>query len=310
MSVTVVRDRINRMSEYLENLKSNGTIVFTDLNETIYHNKGLDGYVSRSMLAEYINSPYDYEQYFIKKTAEKKVTKAMTNGSLVHAAVLQPWALKENYSICPTELLASNGAMSTKAAKEYKAEHEALGKIVIKESELPGIHAAADAVKRFVPELSKASKSKSYRVENTIFWDCGLSDLKLKLRSDILINQPDKVMVIDIKYTGNFTDYKARKFIEDSGLVFQDAHYSYGVETLMGKPVDFYFLFIKSDGIAKARLVKIKDHVRKEARDVYFKHLSALKNSIMNNSFIDPWDSSVLTVEPRSYSYSDSENDY
>jgi hypothetical protein len=300
----VYRDRITEYADFADKLEGDDTKVFTDLAEQVYHNGGKDGHISRSMLVEYINSPYDYAAYFVNKTAEKKVTNAMKRGGLSHDAILQPWNIEEHYVVIPEKLLSGkNMSISSQDAKDFVAEHEELGKTVIKQKDLDQVQATAAAVKQFVPELATASRSKAYKVENTMLWTCGLTDLKLKVRTDILINKKDHVMVVDVKDTSYFTDHKVRSMFEDRKLVFQQAHYSYGVETVLDKPVKFYFLLLQNDRIPKARLVRINDAVAMDARQEYFKQLAALKSSIINNNFQDDWDSSILEVSPREWSY-------
>lgn len=300
----VFRDRITEYKDYESKLDGDESKVFTQLAENCYHNGGKDGHISRSMLVDYIDSPYDYAAYYIHKTAERTVTSAMKKGSLAHDAILQPWNIEAHYQVIPEKLLSGKTqAISSDKAKEFVAEHEEAGKVVIKQKQLDSIQAAARAVKEFCPELAAASRSKAYKVENTILWTCGLTGQKLKVRTDILINKPDKVIVVDIKNTAFFTDHLVRGMFESRKLVYQQCHYSYGVESVLEKPVEFYFLLVQSEGIPKARMVRINEAVVLDARQEYFKHLAALKTATMNNYFEDSWDRSVLEVSPREWSY-------
>lgn len=88
-----------------------------------------------------MRTPAHYKHTYIDGHREKK--KAWDIGTAVHAKVLGVGA---DTVSCPPELLASNGAMSTKAAKEWRAEQEDAGRIVVSASDLEQIDAMAESV--------------------------------------------------------------------------------------------------------------------------------------------------------------------
>jgi hypothetical protein len=111
-------------------------IVF-DLDEVTYHSHSS---VSSTQARLLLNTPAHYHWAL---THPQPYKKAYDLGTLVHSKVLGVGA---GIAVVPTELLASNGALSTKAAKEFAEQARADGLIPVKQDLADEISAMTESV--------------------------------------------------------------------------------------------------------------------------------------------------------------------
>jgi hypothetical protein len=114
-----------------------GSSVILDLPDEAYH--ALPE-LSSSQAKALLESPARFNYWRNKRRPEKK---AYDVGHAVHAKVLGTGA---TVVAIPNDLLASNGAVSTKAAKEWVEQARLDGKVPMKEDELRPINDMAEAV--------------------------------------------------------------------------------------------------------------------------------------------------------------------
>lgn len=81
---------------------------------------------------------------------EPKNSKTFDIGRAAHRAVL---GKGEAYAVCPEEFLASNGALSTKAAKEWVEDMRAAGVTPVKQDEADAVQRMADAVRKHLSAM-------------------------------------------------------------------------------------------------------------------------------------------------------------
>lgn len=147
---------------------------------------------SASAAKEILKTPAHYKHVYIDGHREKK--KAWDIGTAVHAKVLGVGA--ETVS-CPPELLASNGAMSTKVAKEWRAEQEAEGLIVVSAAEAAQIDGMVESV--LAHDLARAWFELPGHSEASMFATDPETGLRLRCRWDRLPD--DERAGIDLKTT-------------------------------------------------------------------------------------------------------------
>lgn len=121
-----------------------------DLTNEEYHGDCCDGpSLSASSIKQLISDPSEYWLHspLNPNRAPQKVNKAFNVGTAAHTMVLEPDLLAETIAVIPNDMLASNGALSTKAAKAFMAEQTELGRTVIKEDEWKAVCDMADAIR-------------------------------------------------------------------------------------------------------------------------------------------------------------------
>lgn len=120
-----------------------------DLTNEEYHGDCCDGpSLSASSIKQLVSDPAEYwlNSPLNPNRKKPKENKAFNVGTAAHTMVLEPELLGETISVIPNDILASNGALSTKAAKAFVAEQTELGRTVIKEDEWQAVCDMADAI--------------------------------------------------------------------------------------------------------------------------------------------------------------------
>jgi hypothetical protein len=103
----------------------------------------------------------------------------MRKGTATHTALLEPHRFDRIVVTFPPELLASNGAVSTKAAKDFRAEHEAAGRVVMKEADAAKVRAMADSVRRVCSDWFELESMR----ERSIYWTDEATGLRARCDS-------------------------------------------------------------------------------------------------------------------------------
>jgi len=166
---------------------------FYQISNADYHK---DPAASKSSLVDFGHTP---KKFKTQRQIEHKSTPIFSLGTAAHAAILEPDTYWQTVAVPPPGLLAKNGALSTKVAKEWKAEKEAEGKTVIKQKDQDMVEAMAENVLER-PEHSEARELLTGGVaELSGFWkedEFGPVPFFLKVRPDYL---PGGNIVVDLK---------------------------------------------------------------------------------------------------------------
>jgi len=182
--------------------------IIDHLSNEEYH---ADPAVSASHLHQVARSGQHYWARYVTKVPElPKSTAAMTMGSLVHCAVLEPDQLMKRYGIAPDR--------RTKAGKEAAAEMQANGIEPVSESDLQQAQRMASAVRRhpYAAELLSAGKA-----EASIWWDDPETGLRCKCRPDWI----NDGICVDLKTTTDASPKGFARSVASFRYHVQDAHY-------------------------------------------------------------------------------------
>jgi exodeoxyribonuclease VIII len=182
--------------------------IIDHLSNEEYH---ADPAVSASHLHQVARSGQHYWAKYVTKVPElPKSTAAMTMGSLVHCAVLEPDELLKRYGACPPR--------NTKAGKEAAAEMQSNGIEPVSESDLQQAQRMASAVRRhpYAAELLSAGKP-----ETSIWWDDPETGLRCKCRPDWINGRT----CIDLKTTTDASPKGFAKSVASFRYHVQMAHY-------------------------------------------------------------------------------------
>ena len=182
--------------------------IIDHLSNEEYH---ADPAVSASHLHQVARSGQHYWARYVTKVPElPKSTAAMTMGSLVHCAVLEPDELLKRYGACPPR--------NTKAGKEAAAEMLANGIEPVSGSDLQQAQHMASAVRRhpYAAELLSAGKP-----ETSIWWDDPETGLRCKCRPDWINGST----CVDLKSTTDASPKGFAKSVANFRYHVQAAHY-------------------------------------------------------------------------------------
>lgn len=171
---------------------------------------------------------------------------------------------------CPPELLASNGAMSTKEARAWKAEQQAAGIPVVSAGELALIDAMAEAVLRH--SLAKKLFERAGRAEVSVFAE----HLGVKNRARFDYLPDDGGIAVDLKTTVDASPAGFAKSAANFGYHIQRGHYIDVLSRAVGRDVEMLFVTVEKDAPHLVGVHQLNQEFADmgaaealEARDVY-----------------------------------------
>lgn len=237
-------------------------IDFNMPDETYHARPELSSTGARSLLPEFGGSPAKFNW----QRQHPRVSKSYDVGHAVHARVLGTGLQAVPY---PEELLASNGAASTKAAKDWAAEQRAAGFVPMKAVEVHVIRKISDAV--LMDRDARAVLEAEHR-ETSVF-SRSPEGVDVRARFDIY----DRTRAADLKTT---TDASARGFLRhvvEYGYHVQESWYRDVHRFETGAELEsFKFVVVETSGpyqVAVHELdtlfQRIGTDLAKRARDIY-----------------------------------------
>ena len=182
--------------------------IIDHLSNEEYH---ADPAVSASHLHQVARSGQHYWARYVDPNRQPvRPTAAMTTGSLVHCAVLEPNELSKRYGIAPDR--------RTRAGKEAAAEMQANGIEPVSEADMLLAENMARAVHHhpYAAELLSAGKP-----ETSIWWDDPQTGLRCKCRPDWINGST----YVDLKSTTDASPKGFAKSVANFRYHVQAAHY-------------------------------------------------------------------------------------
>jgi exodeoxyribonuclease VIII len=255
--------------------------------------------LSRTMLKHFRDSRRLFEAYYVTQTLDHPPpSKAMKLGTLVHAMLLEPHTLTDKLLVIPKDLLASNGAESTKAAKDFRKQHEAAGVTVCKtEDELINVRCmVASALELLGPFMNSQTL-----VEHVIEWTDLPTGLECRLKADIITELPDMVLAFDLKSSDDVTPSTWAHRARGTELWLQERHYSAGLKEQFLKPVRFLFGVVESKGTNRAAMFELEDDEHRD--NAYDQTLAAVAECKRTDNWAEPWERIINRVSMRQWDY-------
>jgi hypothetical protein len=268
------------------------------LNEAEYHRSpGL----SSTGMKWLLRSPKHY-----RERMDHRVEKAAFDlGHCVHAKVL---GVGMGVAIIPDAVLASNGAASTKDAKEFIATARLAGLVPLKADVIAKVDAIAEAV--LANPKAHTLLSLPGDTEVSLFADDPGTGVHLRGRIDYLATLPDGRLVnIDLKTTTDVRRRKLVRAIEDFGYDTQSETYRHLLELTTGKdPAPTHLIFVEVEEPYEVRTVQLAhpdwieggQHKMRRAIDIYAR---CVATDTWPGDDDEPGD--VEPIEPRPYYMSD-----
>jgi hypothetical protein len=199
--------------------------VVLGLDETVYHaHPALSSTGARKLLT----APREFQWYQQNPEPHKA---AFDIGTAAHSKVLGVGA---GTVVIPADKLASNGAASTNAAKEFIADAYAQGLTPVKQEVADEVDAMAEAILRN-PEAKKLLEQAG-DVEASVFATDPETGIELRARFDFLPNfMQDNPWALDLKSSGKRADSESfSKTVAQLGYDVQQEHYLYTLACAIG----------------------------------------------------------------------------
>lgn len=253
---------------------------------------------SKSMLMDFRERRSTcYARHILGTAPPEKTTRVMDLGDLAHAALLEPHRLATDYVAVPDELLATNGAMSTKDAKAFKATNEALGITVLKSNDFDAVTEMVKSVQaKLGPWLTAPAK-----IEHAIYWTDESTGIRCKCRPDFLVVNDKACVVLDVKTTSDVSPGEFQRRVESMAYWLQDAHYSAGVRAVFGKEPLFLFLAVETTWPFACAVYEISQMDREDAFEAHRQLLIDVGACQESGIWEDEWATKVTTLTLRQW---------
>lgn len=194
---------------------------------------------SNSTLRIFDRSPAEYYHRRITGRITSETSDPQRLGALAHILILEPKRIDELVAVAPSEVLATNGARTGNAWKEWSGAQGR--KLLVKQDEFDLAQWQADSVREH-PACGELLKRATI-FEQSIFWTSEAGD-KLKVRIDL--GSELDAEIGDLKSTkqdaGNFW-----KAVKEYSYLGQAALYCDGYESFYGVRPAFSFLLVGSE---------------------------------------------------------------
>lgn len=192
--------------------------IYDGLPNEVYHDDCCEGpSVSSTGIRDCAKDPFLYWQTsplnpeYARKQAEAKRKAAeagappppaskftrFATGSAAHLMLLEPELVSQGIAVVPEDMLASNGALSTKAARAFVQKQAEAGRVVLKPEEWDRICDMADALGSN-PRVMKLLEGGA--VEQSHIWQDPETGVYLKSRPDVM-PAPGNPWIVDYKTT-------------------------------------------------------------------------------------------------------------
>ena len=164
-----------------------------EMSNEDYHDKKLHPHISSSDVKEVAKTSTLH--WALKQARPRKETPAMLKGTCIHALILEP----------EKDLIATyDGIRRGKDWDKAKAAADKAGKVIVKPDELEEYQSIASAAFETCPDLLKFVQQPNFVAEASVFTECDVTGLPIKVRPDGLLmpkKKGDKAIVLDVKTT-------------------------------------------------------------------------------------------------------------
>lgn len=256
----------------------------------------------RSAIWTFSQSRRQFEaENILNDAPARKKSKPMDIGTLCHYGLLEPEKFPKQYAVFPKDYLDSRGYETTTKAEKFRAEHEAAGKVVLKQADFEIVEQVVGSVRWKLDSLGWLNVKA--RREQAIYWIEPTTGLPCKTLLDWLITTLGTAFVIDFKTTGDAAPSAFRHRCEDGGLWMQDAHYSEGAGLVTGLPVEFLFVVAETKFPFRTSINYLSARDRSAAADARRRTMADLKKCLLSGDFSEVWENTVseLSLRPSCY---------
>ena len=245
--------------------------------------------VSKSMITDFMADPGIW-----KKSSKKIATAAMKSGSLLDCLLTTPAAFSSQY------IVAEYAEFRSTEAKFWKASHEDMGKIVIKQSELDQSNAQLSAIMAH-PEAAKlilgSRKQVAFRHKTAYPFDAkGLIDIVPDC-GDVLVDlKKCKSSALESKRA-------LRRYIFEWGYHIQAGAYCQGWSEATSEEVfRFKFIFVGESAPFTVAVVELPLIAILFGADLYNAGMKRFNECLELNKWPSLWDDTV-TLDVPDYAY-------
>lgn len=209
------------------------SLILTDLANETYH--AADGY-SSTTLRDALSGGMAKVQWRRQAPRKTEDSPALSLGTAVHTALLEPERFAAEYACAPQVNLRTNDGKEQMAA--FEAECEDSGKVALKADDYATVTLMRDSALAY-PTVAELLANGA--AELSIFYRT-TAGMLLKVRPDWLGNFGGALFILDLKTTDDVLDFG--KSVEKFGYHIQAAFYQHVIQQALGLQADFAFCAI------------------------------------------------------------------
>ena len=253
-----------------------------DQSNSDYHDD--HSFYSSSQVKTFADGPAMYNLRY--NQGVRQSSSAFTLGSLVHAMVLEPDTLEDDYTLCPVK------DRRTKAYKEWYAQADK-SKTIVTATEWDTALNCTNAIHDH--EISRTILEAAGDVETS--WRYEADGIPCKLKADKVL--PDQRMVFDLKTTQACTPRDVRSAFYKYKYGLQAAHYTVGAETCYGSdiPYTMIFGFVETQAPFRVLCYQIDHADLEQFYDRWRGLLQDLHHRSLTQDWAEPSANQLLTLE-------------
>jgi hypothetical protein len=232
-------------------------------------------YFSSSQLKEALKSPLHFKYYVVNRHGKKKSTKSQDLGTLIHAAVLEPWKLDEEYLVYQGELTPT-GLIPKYAETAYKKSHP--GRIIITPEQYEFATKARESLRDYGSAGGMLFDSEcAYEV--SYFIQCEETGLKFRVRPDCI--NVEKGYVIDLKTTSTTSKHEFKRHVSYSFDYDMSAFmYLKVLSQFHGKTFDWYWVTVGTEELCPVAIYKMSEATLQDGKAKFYKAVDAINSAI------------------------------
>lgn len=226
----------------------------------------------------------------VHKTIPPKDKKEFAFGTAIHLALLKPDEFTTKVITPPRDVLASNGARSTNAYKEWAKEHSDC--VILTEAEMDAIHQCMQSLLAHDQVLQIMSMP---RITETAI-SATIDGRPWKGIPDIVAERG--TFVVDLKSTGFISEKKFRWQVYDLGYHIQAAWYLRLCEEVYKKPyTTFVFIGIETEPPYRCRCYYLGSRAIQRGYDDIERLLSQYDARMASGDWLEDCDKGLILID-------------
>lgn len=249
--------------------------------------------VSASMLKLFAKDRVEYRQKYVTGFGATESTAAMNLGTFIHAAVLEPDTLAQQFAVIPSEFSTQKG-LSTKPAALAWAQNQG-DKILLTGDEMTRGAAACSSIQTLLRDTFGNDWRDQFHIEKSIYWE--ESGIHMRARLDMIHRDKyeGKPLIIDLKSCADSSEDAFARQASTLRYWIQDSHYSEAYRQHFGETPQFWFLAQETDGSYSPSLYDLTPEDREKSKTARMKLIEDLTTCKQSNDWRNARSKSVVT---------------
>lgn len=235
-------------------------MLWNPTNEEYYADRSCLSFSQLRDFDEY--GPEGYRKLYVTGEWKREPTDAMEFGSLIHRVLCDGKPLDDCVTFPPADVLAKNGARSTNAYREWAADVESKGRVIVNDKE----YAKAREIVAAVAACPIASHlAQATHQEQAFRWE--MHDNLWRAKLDVITPW----FVADFKTTTKPMNVRTyERLVYDARYHWQAAIYAKAIDSAGLDPRPFYFVLLEKAEPYRVQVVEIDGYGMAIAREELF----------------------------------------